>query len=96
MNVDELLDRAEPHPSGLGGKQVRIQYGNYVVSIVGGRTGLYGDFVDTFEVAVMSKDGFGDFKTKHFFPDATDDVLGWISKMDLIEVLKIVEEGSRT
>jgi len=30
--------------------------GEYEVSVVGGRYGLYGDFVDTFELAIFDKE----------------------------------------
>lgn len=38
-------------------------------SIVGGGDGLYGDFVNTFEVAVFNLDS-DDYMTTFFFPDA--------------------------
>lgn len=94
MTLNELLDRATPHPSGFGGKQVRIQYGDYTVSIVGGRDGLYGDLIETFEVAILKSGGFGEFVTKEIYPDAPEDILPWISFMDVQECLKMVEEKS--
>jgi hypothetical protein len=52
---------------------------------VGGDTGLYGDFVDTFEVAIFDVQT-RDFITRFFYPDASDDVIGWM-KSDEVEKL---------
>jgi hypothetical protein len=46
-----------PHPNGLGGVQCKIKTDNgYTISIVGGGIGLYGDGVNTFEVAAWEGD----------------------------------------
>ncbi len=40
-----------PHPSGLGGIQAVMEFDNgHRISVVGGRQGLYGDGVKTFEI----------------------------------------------
>lgn len=40
-----------PHPSGLGGVQAVMEFDNgHRISVVGGRQGLYGDGVRTFEI----------------------------------------------
>lgn len=63
----------KPHPNGMGGVQAR---GNFPIngkwySVVGGRIGLYGDGVNTFEV----------------WGEDMDDVLGWLSKTEVEEWL---------
>jgi hypothetical protein len=79
ITIDDIKKWAKPHPTtkftGQGGKQTR--FGNHKVefSIEGGDTGLYGDFVDTFEVAISDVQT-RDFITRFFYPDASDDVLG--------------------
>ena len=62
-------------------------------SIVGGRSGLYGDFVDDFEVAVLDRKT-GDFRTKFFKPELSDDVIGYMPKDDMIQMLnQILKTG---
>ena len=57
-------------------------------SIVGGRSGLYGDFENDFEVAIIDKKS-GDFITKFFYPEGSDDVIGY---MKLEDVEKLVNQ----
>ena len=39
------------HPSGMGGVQAKMTFDNgHRISVVGGRNGLYGDGVNTFEI----------------------------------------------
>ena len=40
----------------LGGYQSRLKVGEYEVSVIGGRERTYGDFVNTFELAIFDKD----------------------------------------
>lgn len=49
----------------------------------GGSEGLY-------EVAIMSKEG--DFITHRFFPEHTDDVIGWLTFDNVAEVIEEVEK----
>ena len=43
----------KPHKVGLGGVQALMKLNNgYSISVVGGRRGLYGDGVNTFEVEI--------------------------------------------
>ena len=50
--------------------------GNYTLSIVGGCKGLYGDFKNTFEVALIDETN-GQFVTGKYCPGTkSDDVLG--------------------
>ena len=83
MTIEEILK--EPLETWGEGKQVRLVRNGVIISIVGGRPGLYGDFVNTFEVAVM--DSNGNFITKHYFPDHHDDVIGYISREELPNIV---------
>ena len=78
-NVISLKDRSEGRMSRFGNKEIEF-------SIVGGGTGLYGDFDKTFEVAIFNKES-NDFVTKFFYPEGSDDVIGW---MNADEVEKLV------
>lgn len=41
----------KPHPNGMGGIQAVMEFNNgHKISVVGGREGLYGDGVKTFEI----------------------------------------------
>ena len=51
-----------PHPVVKGGRMFTKKIGDFTLSIVGGNNGLYGDFENDFEVAVINND------TKEFEP----------------------------
>lgn len=84
LTIDDVLKVKKSHP--LRGYQSRFDFGRYLVSIVGGRTGLYGDFENTFEVAIIdNKDG--SFVTKLFCGGG--DVAGYCSKEEVEGILNI-------
>ena len=93
ITIDDIKKWAKPHPTtkftGKGGKQTR--FGNHKVefSIVGGDTGLYGDFVDTFEVAIFDVQT-RDFITRFFYPNASDDVIGWMKSEEVEKLVNSV------
>jgi len=78
-----------PHPSGIGGVQCVVKTDNgFTISIVGGPS-LYGDGVNTFEVACWKTDGdMGWVKLSPY-----DDVLGHRSKDDVLQIISDVESG---
>jgi hypothetical protein len=69
------------------GYQSTFDFGKYVVSIVGGRQGLYGDFETTFEVAII-ENNTGVFVTKLFCGGGAD-VLGHQSVDSVESILNI-------
>ena len=78
-----------PHPNGMGGVQCLIYTDNgYTISIVGGR-GLYGDGVNTFEVACWKSDG--DKEWIQLSPH--DNVVGHRSKDEVMEIILNIESG---
>lgn len=87
ITLEFILNSAIPQ-SPLGGKQTKIQRGNFLVSIVGGRNGLYGDFETTFEVTVY--DMYGNFVTDKVIPSATGPVIGWVDKEHLLEMINTI------
>ena len=92
ITVENIIEWAKPHPL-EGGKMTRLYNGEIEFSIVGGRSGLYGDFVDDFEVAVLDRKT-GDFRTRFFKPELSDDVIGYMSKDDMVEMLnQILKTG---
>jgi len=84
LTIQDVLDNKEPKE--LGGYQSILHFGKYVVSIVGGRKGLYGNFATTFEVAIIDKTS-RNFVTKLFCGGA--DVLGYCSIEQVEDILNI-------
>jgi len=92
ITIDNIIEWAKPHPLD-GGKITRIHNDEIEFSIVGGRSGLYGDFENDFEVAVIDRKN-GEFVTKFFKPELSDDVIGYMKKEDLEEfVNQIFKKG---
>ena len=90
--IENIIEWSKPHPLD-GGKMTRIHNDEIEFSIVGGRSGLYGDFKDDFEVAVIDKKN-GEFVTRFFKPELSDDVIGYMKKEDLEEfVNQIFKKG---
>lgn len=92
ITIENIIEWAKPHPLD-GGKMTRIHNDEIEFSIVGGRSGLYGDFKNDFEVAVIDKKN-GEFVTRFFKPELSDDVIGYMKKEDLEEfVNQIFKKG---
>lgn len=65
--TDEIIQsEAKIHPMGKG-YQFTEDIGDYTLSIVGGAMGLYGNFKDTYEVALIDNTD-GRFVTSFFGP----------------------------
>jgi hypothetical protein len=88
VTIEQIIDMAEPH-SLVGGKRTIIEGKRFILSIVGGRAGLYGDFIDNFEVAIIDKNT-KEFVTKLFEPQATDDVMGYVSSEKVVEMANYI------
>ena len=71
------------------GKRIVLTNNKITFSIVGGRDGLYGDFINNFEVAVFdNKTNF--FITKYYFPEISDDVVYYLPLDRLLDILNLV------
>jgi hypothetical protein len=88
ITVENIIDWSKPHPLG-GGKITRLYNKEIEFSIVGGRSGLYGDFINDFEVAILDNKN-GEFITKFFYPEANDEVIGYMKGKDLEELVNKV------
>ena len=94
ITIEDIKKWSKPHPSAnvvslkdrRGGRMSRFGNKEIEFSIVGGATGLYGDFEKTFEVAIFDRKT-RNFVTRFFYPDATDDVIPY---MGIKEVEKLV------
>ena len=82
ITIEDIKKFSKPHPIGDGGRMTNIFNNTYELSIVGGRTGLYGDFDKTFEVAIFDLES-KNFITRFFYPEGSDDVIGYMSGEDV-------------
>lgn len=80
-NFDKL--DFKPHPVGLGGVIAQTKLDNgYTISVVGGRKGLYGDGIETFEVAIFDR------MNEMIMLSENDQVLGWQTKQEVDELME--------
>ena len=81
--IDDIMNSKVKHP--LGGYQSVLKVGEYEVSITGGRPRTYGDFINTFELAIFDK--YKNFVTKDFVASSNSDVVGWLDKEELMDII---------
>jgi hypothetical protein len=90
ITIKDIVKWSRPHRMSkfTGGKGRHALFGDKRIqfSIVGGDTGLYGDFKDTFEVAIFDAET-GEFMTRFFYPEANDDVVPYMSAEKLEELV---------
>lgn len=86
ITIEDIKGWSKPHPIGDGGKMTNIFNRKYEISIVGGTKGLYGDFNETFEVAILDTKN-RNFVTVFFFPDNGEDVVGHMGGEQLEEFI---------
>jgi hypothetical protein len=83
LTKEYIIQNSKPHSlalSGVGGYKHARQFieniGDYTLSIVGGASGLYGNFKNTFEVALIDNTS-GEFVTGKYSNNIkSDDVMG--------------------
>lgn len=88
ITLQDIIDWSKPHQIN-GGRMTRIHNDEIDASIVGGVSGLYGDFKNDFEVAILDKKN-GEFVTKYFYPEGNDDVIGYMDGEKLVEFLNMI------
>ena len=81
ITVKDIIDLSKPHPVVEGGRVLVIGNDNVEFSIVGGARGLYGDFINDFEVAIF--DNFNNFVP---FKDGNE-VKGLVTPDELVDIL---------
>ena len=84
ITIKDIIENSKPH-SVAGGSMTRLSNDKYILSIVGGSSGLYGDFEKDFEIAIMDRKN-GEFITKLFFPENSDDVVGYLEAEKVVEI----------
>lgn len=88
ITFEDILKKSQPHSIGEG-KMVRYETPHIIISIVGGRQGLYGDFNETFEVALIDKKS-GDFISDTLYPeycDSSGQIMPYITREQMLKVV---------
>lgn len=93
LTKEYIIHNSKPHSLALGGvdeyksaRQFIDNIGNYTLSIVGGAKGLYGDFKNTFEVALIDNE-IGNFVTGKYSNNIkSDDVMGYATIDEINEL----------
>lgn len=85
LTKEIIQKNSRPHSVVKGGRIFTMKIGDYKLSIVGGCTGLYGDFENNFEVAVIN-DETGEFEDI-FLNTSTDTVQGYSTIDDINEII---------
>jgi hypothetical protein len=93
ITIKDIIKWSKPHPVTKyitdKGRITRFGDDNVSFSIVGGARGLYGDFVNTFEVAIFNNKT-GDLLTNFFYPDESSNVIGYMSAKKVEELVNSV------
>ena len=90
ITIQNIKDWSKPHSNKVvGARQTVIIDDKIILSIVGGASGLYGDFDEDFEVAVLDKE-MKSFVTKFFRPEANDDVIPYMKGKELEEFVNMI------
>ena len=90
ITIEDIKNWSKPHPLTMverynNAKSCRIGNERIEISIVGGCSGLYGDFETTFEVAVIDKTK-NKFVTRYFH-ETPEDVIGWMESEKMVELV---------
>jgi hypothetical protein len=89
ITIEEIKSWAKEHGVTPGGKQTLIYNDILEVSIVGGRTGLYGDFENDFELAIIDRKN-RNFVTRFFVEGINDDVLAYAPSNEIEKIVNQV------
>ena len=89
LTLKHILKNSKPHPlsqvkGNENARQYKEQMGDYLLSIVGGGVGLYGDFKNTFEVALI--DTTNDEFVTDMYSKSEGGVLGYASLDEINEL----------
>jgi hypothetical protein len=85
--IDEVIKNRKPHP--FRGYKWSKNYGPFILSVVGGDKNFYGDFVETFEVAIIDERS-RNFVTRMFY-GGTCDVIPYMNRDEVSNIIKMLE-----
>ena len=91
----DVFKNSKRHPLGEGSRCSNFNFGDFRVSIVGGKSGLYGNFFDTFELAIIDAKT-NDFVTSELLSElkyrSDDDVYGYLDLDQVVNILNFLNE----
>lgn len=98
ITIDDIIKWSKPHPATKmiandKGRLLRIGDDNITLSIVGGSRGLYGDFKDTFELAIFDNTS-GNFMTRYYV-GGNDDVVPYMPADELVELVNSIIKSDK-
>ena len=85
--IEDIINNKKPHP--FKGYKWSKKYGPWILSIVGGDGSFYGDFNETFEVAIIDSRS-RNFVTRLFY-GVTEDVLAYITREEVQKIIQMLE-----
>lgn len=90
ITVKNIIEWSKPHRFHREKARQTILFNEkFLVSIVGGDVGLYGDFVEDFEVAILTPD-MKSFLTRFIRPEINDDVIPYMKIDEMEELLNFL------
>lgn len=88
ITFEQVLEKSQPHPVGEG-RMVRYETPQLIISIVGGRQGLYGDFNESFEMAIIDKksNDFISDKLYSEYCDSSGQIMPYVTREQMLKVV---------
>lgn len=85
--IEDIIRDKKSHP--FKGYKWTNQYGPWILSLVGGDSSFYGDFNETFEVAIIDSRN-RNFVTRLFY-GGDNDVLPYCTREDVEKIITMLE-----
>jgi len=90
ITINEIISNSKPHRNKMNeARQTILTDRSVILSIVGGAQGLYGDFENDFELAILDSDS-KNFVTKYYVVDSSDDVLPYQTIAQVEEIVNMI------
>lgn len=88
ITFEQVLEKSQTHPMGEG-RMVRYETPQLIISIVGGRVGLYGDFNESFEMAIIDKksNDFISDKLYSEYCDSSGQIMPYVTREQMLKVV---------
>jgi hypothetical protein len=89
ITIEDIIKDSKQHPLLDEGRQTTYETPLLKISIVGGCKGLYGDFDETFEVAIIEKES-GNFMSGYFYNEFSDSCGETMPYLNREQTLKVI------